>query len=320
MTSPPAPPELRVLDGSSVTRTIMIKPAMCGHNSLFVGQIGDWTWDTVSALCDTNVFAARDCGGVPTYLSFSYFHLRASPSMHVRHFTFGDILRVDSRLFGFGSESVLALHEIRMAGRDAETSASARRIEPEEFYAFPDENCLYVQNFNRWVARSRAHSNEGLRRASPVDFRHNHLPVLDSRHSPRLAYDRVRRTVVDGRTDRPAGGVTLTVDYPIDVTRDLNGVGLLYFAAYFSIIDWGLLRLWRHLGRTDRSFLRRVVLDQRVCYLGNADVDCVLRIELSRLPMSGKPADEYVEAVLTDRDSGRVIAVSTLHVRTEGAA
>ena len=39
----------RPFETEAVTRTEVVRPAMCGHNALFVGQIGDWTWDTVAA-------------------------------------------------------------------------------------------------------------------------------------------------------------------------------------------------------------------------------------------------------------------------------
>lgn len=311
-------PELDVLDIDATTRTTVVRPGMCGPGSLFVGQIGDWTWDTVSALCDTNVYTARDSGGAPTYLAFHYFHVRASTNFHVRGLTFGDVLRVDSRVFGFGSESVLTLHEIRRDRPSRRTNPS-RRIDPDEFYAHPDPECLYAQNFNRWVARGASGGNSDLRSSSPVDFRHGHLPSLPAEYSPRRAYDDLRslRTAPPPSDERSR----LTVDYPIDVTRDLNGVGLLYFAAYFSIVDWALLRLWRHRGGTDAGFLDRVVLDQRLCYLGNADAGTVLRVELAhRRGGELAEADETVRAVLTDRDTGRPIAVAVQQVRTGVAA
>ncbi|WP_371778502.1 LnmK family bifunctional acyltransferase/decarboxylase [Streptosporangium subroseum] len=303
------------LDESSVTRTTLVKPGMCGHNSLFVGQIGDWTWETVSALCGTNAFDARNPDGAPTYLSFYYFHIRASPAMHVNGLGFGDRIEITSRLFDFGSESVLALHKIKAAGGAPEP------IDPDEFYAYGDEDCLYVENFNRWITRSDQGSNENLVKSSPVGFRHDHLPSLPEPYSPRRVYNhaRSRHTFLDGiPDDRVPVAEPFSVDYRVDIARDLNGVGLLYFASYFSIADWALVAFWRHLGRSDKAFLGRVVLDQRLCYLGNADAGSVLRIEVESWHKVGAPGDEIVNLVL--RDGDRVIAVSTVHLLTEGGS
>ena len=106
----------------------------------------------------------------------------------------------------------------------------------------------------------------------------------------------------------------LRAEYHVDPSRDLNGVGLLYFAAYFSIVDWALLQLWRRLGRSDRSFLERVVLDQQLCYLGNADAGCTIAADVQRWRVDD---GEVVDVVLRDRDEDRVIAVSTLHLVVE---
>jgi probable biosynthetic protein (TIGR04098 family) len=310
----------RVLDPATVTRIEVVRPSMCGHNSLFVGQIGDWTWDAVSSLCGTDVLRARDSLGASTYLSFYYFRIRGSTCFHLRSPTFGDRLRITSRLFDFGGESVLALHRIVRSQDGAHDNAAPGPIDPDEFYAFGDEDCLYVENFNRWITRSEARSNEDLVRSSPPDFRHRHLPTLPEAYSPRHATHcaRTRLTFLDADAAeyRPVGQ-EVHVNYEIDASRDLNGVGLLYFASYFSIVDWALLRLWRQLGRSDRSFLDRVVVDQQLCCLGNADAGCPVDVALQRWRRVDDDTQEVVDVVLRDRDAGRILAVCTLHLLAE---
>ncbi|MEV6118584.1 LnmK family bifunctional acyltransferase/decarboxylase [Streptomyces sp. NPDC052109] len=294
---------------STLRRTVRVRPGMCGHNSLFAGQIGDWTWDAVAEVCGTDVLRARDASGAPTYLSFYYYRVRGSRRFHLRSPAFGDELHVTTRLFGFGSESVLTLHRI-----SGDPRAAAAPLEPEDFYAFGDPDSLYVENFNRWVARGTQGTNASLVRSSPPDFTHEHLPTLPEKFSPRHAYGRARTelTFLDHGTGRP--GAELVVDYDVDPSRDLNGAGLLYFASYFSIVDWALLRLWRRLGRDDRSFLDRVAVDQQLCYLGNADAGRPLTVTLRHWP--GPDGEEAVDVVLRDRDGGRVLAVCSLRFDT----
>ncbi|MGH9281207.1 MAG: LnmK family bifunctional acyltransferase/decarboxylase [Acidimicrobiales bacterium] len=288
---------------ATVTRTEVVRPAMCGHNSLFVGHIGDWTWDAVSEVCGTDVLRARNRAGDPTYLSFYYYRVRGSRRFHLRTPTFGDRLHVTTRLFDFGSESVLALHRIGL-------SAGLPSFEVDDFYAPAGDGCLYVETFNRWISRrERSDSNRDLVKSSPADFEHAHLPRLPERYSPRDACRRAR-TDLTFSPDTVAGPAFVT-EYPVDLTRDFNGVGLLHFAAYFSIVDGALLRYWRHLGRSDRSFLDRVVVDQQLCYLGNADSDCV--VESTVVPRHAA-SDEVYDVVLRDRDDRRVLAVSTLRL------
>jgi probable biosynthetic protein (TIGR04098 family) len=302
---------------NSVYRDVTVKPAMSGHNSLFVGQIGDWTWEAVTALCGTNAFNATNASGAPTYLAFYYFHIRGGPGIHTAGFTFGDRIQVVSSLFNFGSESILTLHRIKKEQPD---EISAHPIDLEEFYEFPRNDCLYVETFNRWVARSREKSNQDLVKSSPIDFKYSHLRDLPDRYSPRLAcgYARINNTFHD--TQSP-GTVCLVegfrTEYKIDITRDINAVGLVYFAAYFSIIDGALLHLWKHLGRSTESFLNRVVTDHKLCYFGNADLESHLAITLRLWQKVDEPGHEVFNVVIEDRETGRVIAVSTLHVLSE---
>ncbi|GAA3452383.1 LnmK family bifunctional acyltransferase/decarboxylase [Dactylosporangium matsuzakiense] len=297
------------LETTTLSRSELIWPGMCGHNSLFAGQIGDWTWDAVGRLCGTDVLRAHNAAGRPTYLSFYYYRIRGSRRFHLRSPTFGDRLRITTGLFDFGSESVLALHRITPE-RGADVP-----LDLDEFYA-GDGDGLYVENFNRWVTRGTAGSNEGLVRSSPVDFRHRHLPSLPERYNPRVACHRARTELsfVDEGLGHVPDGAELHVDYEVDAARDLNGVGLLYFASYFSIVDWALLRLWRGLGRSERSFLDRIVVDQQLCYLGNADAGCVVTASVRRWRAAGDESRELFNVVLRDRGTGRVLAVCTLTV------
>jgi len=292
---------------------------MSGHNSLFVGQIGDWTWDTVTALCGTNVFNAINSSGAPTYLAFYYFHLKNSPALHCKGLTFGDRIEVICTLFNFGSESILALHRIK---KEEQNETAVQAVDPEEFYDFPRHDCLYVETFNRWIARSREKSNEGLLRSSPVDFKHSHLCSLPDRYSPRLVcgYARNNNTFHDAQSSEHVCVVDhFETEYTIDITRDINAVGLVYFASYFSIIDGALLKLWKHLGRSAQSFLNRVVLDHKLCYFGNADLDSVLKITFKTWRKTGALGREVHNAVIQDRQTERVIAVSTMELLSEAA-
>ena len=279
----PVTPGLRALPDASFARTEVVTPAMCGHNSLFAGRVGDWTWDAVSAACDVDAYRAHDETGVPTYLSFHYFRIRGGSALHPLLLTFGDRLDVVSRVFGLGSESLLTVHRV---ARDGEA--------------------LHVENVNRWISRSRPDTNRDLVRAAPAGFDHHRLPAVPPDLDPRRAYTGARRDL----TFRPwaAGGPTLALEYPVEASRDLNGVGLLYFASYFSVVDWAVLRLWRHLGRGTADFLGRAVLDHQLLYLGNADADSVLAIEVGARRVEEA---EVVDTVIRDRDTAEVLAVST---------
>ncbi|WP_433498360.1 LnmK family bifunctional acyltransferase/decarboxylase [Sphaerimonospora sp. CA-214678] len=295
---------------TSLVRTEVVRPGMCGHNSLFIGEIGDWTWDAVSEVCGTDVLRARDASGAPAYLSFYYYRVRGGRRFHLRTPAFGDRLRISTALYSCGSESVLTLHRISRSG-----TGEHGPIDLTEFYAGADSDCLYVENLNRWVARTAEDSNRELARAAPPDFDHRHLPQIPAAYSPRPACHRARSALTFlPEAARPAGE-ELRVDYAVDPSRDLNGAGLLYFASYFSIVDRVLLQWWREQRRTDAGFLARVVTDQQLCYLGNADAGTVITGVVRPWRVGGEPGHEFVNVVLRDRE--RVLAVCTLTLLRE---
>jgi probable biosynthetic protein (TIGR04098 family) len=155
-----------------------------------------------------------------------------------------------------------------------------------------------------------------------VDFRHAHLGSLLERYSPRLicGLARANNTFHDPQSSEYVSAVEeFQTEYRIDITRDINGVGLVYFASYFSIIDGAVLKLWKHLGRNAQSFLNRVVLDHKVCYFRNAEVDSVLRITLRCWGKVNHPGHEVYNTVIEERETARVVAVSTMHVLSEGS-
>lgn len=287
----------------------LVTPSMCGHNSLLIGRMGDWTWQLVGEACDVDVLRARTADGQPTYLSFCYYRVVGSRRFHLRSPEFGDRLAVRSQVYSLGSESVVTLHEVRR------TEPAAGPLTAAEFFGFPDPDCLYVEHYNRWVSRTETESNRDLVRASPVSSRHDQLPTLDAEHSPRLPF---RRGMTTGtpRADPLAAADSLRLSFPVDITRDLNGVGLLYFASYFSLVDRAVLAWWRRQGRSTASFLARVVLDQQLCLIGNADADTMLDAQVSG---TGAHHDgiERLDVRITEEHSGRLIAVCALDIVLE---
>ncbi|MEV0393359.1 LnmK family bifunctional acyltransferase/decarboxylase [Polymorphospora rubra] len=300
-------------DGS-LTRRMVVAPGMCSGGSLIFGRIGDWTWEAVAEACRTNVHAARTAEGRPAYLSFYYYRVRGGKVVHPHGLTFGDELQVTSRVFQLGSQSVLTLHRLA----PADLALGSAPLTPEEAYDRPHPDCLYAENFNRWIARTRPGSNQRLAEIAPPDFTYEHLPRLPNQYSPRS----VGRAREAGTfcSEPPAGftvtGPVETHEYTLDVVRDLNGAGLVYFAAYFSIFDTSLLRLWRSLGRDDERFLQRKVIDQKVGYFGNADPGAVFTITVRRWCSAANPEIELADMAMRDAESGRLLAITAIELES----
>lgn len=298
-------------------RRVRLSPGMCGAGSLFFGRVGDWTWETVESACHTDVHNATNVEGNPSYLSFYYYSSQSLGALDPYGLTFGDELDVASRVFDLGSQSVLTVHRLSRAG----TFGPCEPLGPTEVYEQPRRDCIYVENFNRWISRSKPGNNQRLVQAAPPEFQHAHLPRLPIEYSPRARAGRAR----ENGTFHPDGipGFhsieKFTTTYELNVVHDLNGVGLLYFASYFSIIDTAIHRLWRKIGRSDRDFLSRRLLHHQLGYFGNADLGSVFTITVN---LWGNPASglhEIADVAVRDRDTGSLLSVAAVETTLDSS-
>lgn len=303
---------------AAVRRLVTVAPGMCGSLKALAVCAGDWTWETVGAVCGLDVPNACDTDGRPSYLAFYYVRI-SSGSVQVRQFTFGDRLEVQSRVFEAGPLSVLTVHRIRRVSElDPESS---ELFGVEEAFLRPRADCVYIENFNVWLGRGAAGGNVGLVYVPPVGFTQAQLPRVPSWYSPRAvcAAARYAQVLPDPAADgwEPAGP-EVRVEHAVDVVDDVNGVGLLYFASFFSIAERVQLRRWRSLGRSSSSFLDRRVEDFRICYLGNADLDSTLSLRLGTTRHPSDLAREKSDLVVLDVSTDRVIAVVSSRYRASG--
>ncbi|GIJ35337.1 LnmK family bifunctional acyltransferase/decarboxylase [Micromonospora sediminimaris] len=302
-------------ENTALHRKVIVAPGMCSGGSLIFGRIGDWTWESVAETCRTNVHAARTAEGEPTYLSFYYYRVRGGKVVHPHGLAFGDELEVTSRVFQFGGGSVLTLHRLAPAGSGLGTAF----LDPAEVYETPDPECMYAETLNRWIARGNPGSNRVLSETVPHGFDNADLPRLPNQFSPRTLVGRARGA---GSFLAPAppgfavAGGELSFEYALDAVRDINGAGLVYFASYFSIFDTALLRLWRGLGRTERQFLQRRVIDQKVGFFGNADLGSLFTVTARRWQNVADPLSEIADLELRDSASGRLLAVAAIETET----
>lgn len=302
-------PVLTEAPGGWLERVELITPAMCGHNSLFVGQLGDWTWDAVGAMCRINPYAATDPAGNPVYLSFAYFRVKASSELCAEDLTFGDRLRIRSKVLSCGGDSLLTLHRV---GRDGEGPCDDLARGVPDFFRYDAPSSIHVETYNRWIQRTDRSTNHGLMRATPAGFQIDHLERIAKEHTPRRTWTATRKMATFRSEGEPEPQARLAVTYRVDASRDLNGAGLLYFASYFSIVDQAVLRMWRALGRTTDGFLRRRVLDRQLCFVANADAEDILDLEVT----SHRGADGLdVVDVTVRHQNGNLLAVSRQCIR-----
>ncbi|MEU9194565.1 LnmK family bifunctional acyltransferase/decarboxylase [Streptomyces hundungensis] len=298
---------------ASVRRLVTVQPGMCGSLQALVARVGDWTWETVSTVCEFDVANARDGCGAPSYLAFYYYRIASGGGLKLRQLAFGERLEVQSLVFDVGRMSVLTLHRLRRVTGSAAADGSVL-FDVAEAFTRPRADSLYVENLNVWVARGETGSNVGLVRSVPPQFAEACLPKVPDAYSPRTLCAQARSEHVfadPARSGWPRACPDQVIDHPVDLVHDVNGAGLLYFGAFFSMVEQAQLTLWRSRGRSGRSFLARSVVDARVCYLGNADLDATLRLTLRTSCNPRDPVEEKTDVVVRDASTDRTIAVAS---------
>ena len=203
--APAGLPPLTEGEDGWLERVELVTPAMCGPNSLFIGQLGDWTWDAVGTSCQVDPYTAVGGDGDPAYLSFAYFRVRASSGLCAEQLTFGDRLRIRSKVLSCGGDSVLTLHQVRLDDEiPGQDTAGRVACDEEEFFRYDTPGCIHVENFNRWIQRSGRGTNHGLRRAAPPASRCAIWTGLPTSTRPGgCARRRARRPASGPRTSRP---------------------------------------------------------------------------------------------------------------------
>jgi probable biosynthetic protein (TIGR04098 family) len=104
-----------------------------------------------------------------------------------------------------------------------------------------------------------------------------------------------------------------TRTYPINPDRDLNGVGLLYFANYVAFLDVAERDALQEVGGFDASLLHPgVTVRRRIAYYGNARASDRLRLTVEGWMLDGPGAARLLVQHSIHRESdGRLVALSS---------
>src|SRR5262249_6858557 len=110
---------------------------------------------------------------------------------------------------------------------------------------------------------------------------------------------------------------TRVADYELNPDRDLNGVGLLYFANYVAFMDVAerqLLAAACELSAADID--RRLTVRRRIGYYGNAQANDRLAIEVEAFALPGRRL--LLHHRVHRRSDDRLIAVSSVEKHLAG--
>jgi probable biosynthetic protein (TIGR04098 family) len=199
-------------------------------------EIGDLHWQLITDFLGTSSRNIRDAEGNRLYATFTRIRLDMPDSL--RSVRENDPLVLDSRLERYGGSVFFGHHRIGENGR-----------------------ALTMSTFARYGERG---NNTSLMKGTPVIPDPDAVPSLDSFPEAGVEY-RTRRAEMPSET-------IFECDYEIQPPHDLNGVGLLYFAAYPTIFDLCLERAERETtGR--RLLLDTSTQSKDLLYFANSEPD-----------------------------------------------
>lgn len=276
-------------------------PSLSAGPAVLVARLGDWTWEQVAQTYAVDVLAARTADHAPAYLSFHYCRYRATPIFHLGSPGFGDCLDVASLVLAAGPQSTLTLHCVTRDGPPSHMSAN-------DFFAAVPAGELRVEHLNRWITPGPT-SNTQLTATTPVGFNPAGARPVDAPWPGRRRIRRARALTTFRHDAAVPAGEPCELGYTVDVARDLNAVGLLYFATYHGVVDWAVWRAWSCWGRRNSDFLSRCVVDQELLYLGNADAGSELAVVVGSWRLG---AQEGADVVIRRASDLVPICVSTL--------
>ncbi len=258
-------------------------------------EMGDLHWEGVAAAHGRRPNAIVDGAGNRLYPTF----VRARWEGNEPLFAYGENerLRLGSDLTRFGSSMFFAEHELRGAGRR-----------------------IVASTMTVLVARY-GHRNRDLRRGQPRCGPDRSVPEHDAMPSFGTDYRRIRD---DDAAEMALGGETfsltdaslLEMPYTINPYHDINGVSLLYFAAY-PLINDTCERAAAHahpetFGAVDDWATSSSTLARDVFYLGNCDVRDRLTYRLCSIEPAGSNRLKLVSCLYRVSDGAKVAVILTL--------
>jgi len=158
-----------------------------------------------------------------------------------------------------------------------------------ERLADPDRESPSILFANIFITPEKGNSR--LRVAPPAQADFANLPPLPNDENPfqitRAAEESGSLGVIDG-TWQSAGSYDHR--YAIDVDRDTNGAGLVYFANYVAFMETAERLALRSLGIDAKE---RSLRWRRIAYYGNADVDDTITVRVEVLRDGARIAFRY---------------------------
>jgi len=227
---------------------------------------GHFQWSSIAAAAGMPLSTLRTTAGGEVYASFYFVEERIPDDAPLESFRLDDTVRFTVDLRSFKN---IALEGKLFFDRPDRLGAASPFIHFANIFITPEKG------------------NSRLRVAPPAQADFAALPPLPNDENPfnitRAAEQSGRLEVLD---DAWQSAGTYEHRYAIDVDRDTNGAGLVYFANYVAFMDTAERLALQSLSIDARlRSLRR----RRIAYYGNAAVDDTITVRVDVLRDESRP-------------------------------
>ena len=310
-------------DGALYT-DLEIGMAMTGRNHLaespLMKFVGELRWNHISEFTGIPSRKLCDETGERLYATFFYVETRFPRETPLAAFGENDRFTVVSTLKSFGNSILDGYHFFYPAGWPED-----RKVPLLNGRQALDLGIPYVRTSNIFVKMLQGAS--WLKKSRPAQKGMDDIPRLAEIPD---SYGKIKQADADDRFRPPPEGYTcLTpepakIEYAIEPDRDLNGVGLLYFANYPMILDIAERRCLRDktlLPFPEEMIDLRTLSNRESAYLGNAhqsdSIEVWIDVWMENPFLLGHPAPEmspvrmFFNYRMFRRSDGRKILVST---------
>lgn len=271
---------------------------------------GDLRWSDIGATSGVPASQQRDSEGRSVYASFYFAELTGFGERGLATFAPDDQIEIISTLTRYGRTMLDGEHRLYRGGElPAELPA-----------VLPDAPRVRLSN----VFVCEGSGPDDLRITSPANARIEEIPASEIEPD---SYAIIRAARRAGHFyEAPSDATALwegarTVVYRINPDRDVNGVGLIYFANYVAFMDLAERAALEGSGAYSATDLDgRATLRRRIGYYGNAQRHDTLEIDVEAFRLTRCPGHLLLHHRIRRPSDGRLIAVSTVEKALRGAA
>ncbi len=271
-----------------------------------LAHLQDLQWTELGRLTGCPASRLVDANGRDVYASIYFVDIDGLPDVGLRAFRPDDELEVHSALGRFG-ETMLEVEHVLVHSEAASPSPSAT-----------SSAAFRVRLSNVLVALGTG--PDDLRISTPANARLETIPPLPTQPE---SYRLVREAQVRGAFFEPPAGLQPlwspghVSTIPINPDRDLNGVGLLYFANYVAFMDAAeRAALERAAGFAPAALDGRATVRRRIGFYGNARASDALIVEVDAFSLDSSRL--LVSHRIRRRSDDRLIAIASAERRFAG--